>query len=202
MKILAFRQFQRGFTLVEIGVVAIILVVLIAIVVPRIQDEIISSRVPSVGKDLITAITRLQQIAVVSNSSTPFSVLPALENLFSGSNLVFSGASLLHGLGDPTGRVEVDSLLSGAAVVITLWGIDPAACPALALTLSKSVAAVEISMSGTASAPTAPTPPAAPPIVLSATVVKVATTAFDAGLARSACNSTGQHNFMRFFIFV
>ncbi|MDO8280744.1 MAG: prepilin-type N-terminal cleavage/methylation domain-containing protein [Burkholderiaceae bacterium] len=191
---------QTGFTLIELSVVAIILVVLSALAVPQIREQIIAGRVSSSGQDITKAIVRLKEAAALTPTATPFASLPSVEKLFSGSNFKVSGSLVNHDLGDPAGGITLSSLSSGAAVALTVWGLHPATCPALANVVSKVADAIEVGTAGSVDAPAAPPTPGAVPTAAGAGVVKIAFGKYDASAAAAACAVTGQHNFMRFYV--
>jgi type II secretory pathway pseudopilin PulG len=191
---------QRGFTLIELAVVALVGIVLTALAVPKISEYIISGRVPAAGRDLIKAINRLNQLANLTQSTSPYLTLLSNDQLFTDSNFVVVGTVIRHGLGATSGEIYLTSLLTGTAFAVTVWGLDAATCPSLASVMSKASTAIEVSTSGTAATPTAPAAPTDVPTVTSATVVKTLTSSYNSAAARSACSSAGQFNYMRFYI--
>jgi prepilin-type N-terminal cleavage/methylation domain-containing protein len=191
---------QAGFTLIELGVVAVILVVLVALATPAIREYIISGRVPSSGQDLSKAIVTLKQSSALSNSATPYSSVGTVDKYFTNSNFKVSGTTVTHDLGFNGGAIVLDSLSSGAAVSLTLWGISPSACPGLANAISKSADAIEVGQGGTVATPTAPTAATAIPTATTTNVVKIPGGTYNASAAAAACNTAGQNNYMRFYI--
>jgi type II secretory pathway pseudopilin PulG len=191
---------QGGFTFIELGAVIIIIVVLGALVTPRIREVLIGGRVPTSGQDLAKGIAQLKQAAAVSQSTTPFATLPGPAQIFPGSNFKVSSTFVIHDLGVAGGRVVVDSIASGAAASITVWGINSAACPGLATAVNKAADAVEIGQGGTVTTPAAPSAPTAVPTAVSTNVVKIAGGNYDGVAAGAACNTTGEHNYIRFYV--
>ncbi len=194
------RRSQRGFTLVELGIVTIVLVVLVALAVPQIQSYIIAGRVPSSGQDLTKAIVQLKQQAATSPSPTPFATVPGIEKLLANTNFAVSGTTVNHSLGAQAGQVTLATVGTGASAAITVWGVHPAACPSLAGTLAKAADVIEIGQGGTADAPAAPAAAAAVPTATSANVVKIPSSPYSASAAQGACDTSGNHNYMRFYI--
>jgi type IV pilus assembly protein PilA len=193
---------QQGFTLIEVAVVTIILVVLTALAIPAIRDYIMQGRVPSSGQDLTKAIVQLKQSASLTPSATPFATLPTVDKLFAGSNFKVDTAAntVKHDLGATAGSVTISSLSSGAAVVVTVWGLAPAACPGLANTVSKAADVIEVGQGGTVAAPAAPTAATAVPASLTTNVVKITGGSYSATGAAAACSAAGENNYMRFYI--
>lgn len=191
---------QSGFTLIELSVVAIILVVLSALAVPQIREQIIAGRISSSGQDITRAIVRLKEAAALTPTATPFASLPSVDKLFSASNFKVSGPLVSHDLGDPSGGILLSSLSAGAAAVLTVWGLHPATCPALANVVSKVADAIEVGTAGSADAPAAPVAPGAMPTTTGGGVVKAAFGKYDAAAAAAACAVSGQHNYMRFYV--
>jgi hypothetical protein len=183
-----------------LSVVAIILIVLVILAVPKIEDKIIEGRIAPAGRDLSLSITRLRSAANLTQSTTPYSSLPPLDGLFRDENFNVNGSVVTHQLGTAHGEVVVTSIASGAAVAITLWGLSSLNCPALSNQVQKGADVIEVGTSGTAAAPTAPTPPSAVPTTPSATVVKTPTSAYDGGAVVAACEAGSSHNFLRFYI--
>jgi type IV pilus assembly protein PilA len=191
---------QRGFTLVEISVVSIILVVLVALAVPAINSYLIGGRVPTAGQDLTRAIVSLKQQAADTSSSTPFASVPGIAKLLANTNFTVNGTTVNHSLGDSAGEVQLAAVGSGAAAQLTVWGLHPSACPSLASSMSKAADVIEVGQSGTAAAPTAPTAASSVPSTTSTAVVKVPTVAYNAMSAQAACDTDGNHNYMRFYV--
>ncbi len=191
---------QKGFTLVELGVVAVILIVLVVLALPKIEDKFIEGRIPTAGRDLLQSISRLRSAANITQSPLPFATLPSMDNLFRDGHFAVNGSVVKHQLGTAQGEVVVTTLASGAAASITLWGLSPLNCPNLFNQVQKAADVVEVGTSGTALAPTAPSPPSAVPTTASATVVKTPTAAYDAGKVVAACSEAGSHNFLRFYV--
>lgn len=194
------RALQRGFTLIELGIVAIILVVLVAIAMPQIENYMIGGRVPVAGQDLSKAIASLKGQAKSTSSSTPFASVPGVEKLLAQTNFTVSGTTVKHSLGASAGEVQLAAVGTGAAAQVTVWGLHPAACPSLASAMSKAADAIEVGQSGTIDAPTAPTAASSVPSTTTTAVVKTATVPYNALSAQSACNQDGNNNFMRFYI--
>lgn len=195
-------RLQRGFTLIELGVVAIVLVVVTALAIPAIREYIIQGRVPSSGQDITKAIVQLKQAASLTPSVTPFATLPTVDKIFAGTNFKVdtTANTVRHDLGFATGAVTLTSLSSGAAVVLTVWGLHPSTCPSLANTVSKAADALEIGQGGTAAVPAAPAAATAVPTALTTNVVKITGGQYNASAAAAACAATGEHNFMRFYV--
>jgi prepilin-type N-terminal cleavage/methylation domain-containing protein len=193
---------QKGFTLIELAVVAVVLVVITALAIPAIREYIMQGRVPSSGQDLTKAIVQLKQSASLTPSSTPFATIPTIDKLFAGSNFKVdtTANTVKHDLGASAGAVTITSLTSGAAVVMTVWGLAPAACPGLANTVSKAADVIEVGQGGTAAAPAAPTEVTAVPTALSTNVVKITGGSYSATGAAAACSAAGENNYMRFYI--
>lgn len=191
---------QLGFTLVEISVVSIILVVLVALAVPAINSYMIGGRVPTAGQDLTRAIVSLKQQAADNSSATPFASVPGIEKLLANTNFTVSGTTVSHSLGDAAGEVTLAAVGTGAAAQLTVWGLHPSACPSLASSMSRAADAIEVGQAGTAAAPAAPTAASSMPSTTSTAVVKVPTVAYNAMAAQTACNTDGNHNYMRFYV--
>ena len=180
--------------------VAVILIVLVALVLPKIEDNIIEGRIAPAGRDLSLSITRLRSAANLTQSTAPYASLPSMDSLFRDENFNVNGAVVTHRLGTANGEVVVTSIASGAAVAITLWGLSSLNCPALSNQVQKGADVIEVGTSGTATAPTAPPPPAAVPTTASPTVVKTPTSAYDGGKVIAACVAGSSHNFLRFYV--
>ncbi len=194
------RSGQRGFTLIEISIVTIILVVLVALAVPAIQSYIVGGRVPSAGQDLTKAIVTLKQQSSVTPSATPFATVPGIEKLLANTNFAINGTTVNHSLGDNSGQVVLAPVGTGAGAQLTVWGLHPAACPSLASSMAKAADAIEVGQSGTVDTPTAPTAASSIPSTTSTAVVKVSTVGYNATAAQAACSTDGNNNYMRFYI--
>jgi type IV pilus assembly protein PilA len=196
------RRMQRGFTLIELSVVAIVLVVITALAIPAIREYIINGRVPSSGQDITKAIVQLKQASSLTPSATPFATLPTVDKLFAGTNFKVdtTANTVAHALGFSGGQITTVSLASGAAVSMTIWGLAPGTCPSLANTVSKAADVIEIGQGGTAAAPAAPAAAAAVPTALGTNVVKITGGSYSATAAAAACSAAGENNYMRFYI--
>ena len=202
MKSMKSLRKQGGFTLIELSVVAIVLVVVTALAIPAIRGYIIEGRVPSSGSDITKAIVQLKQASSLTPSATPFATLPTVDRLFAGTNYKVDTAAntVAHDLGFTGGRITIASLAGGAAVSMTVWGLAPGTCPSLSNTVSKAADVIEIGQGGTAAAPAAPAAAAAVPTALGANVVKITGGNYNASAAAAACSPAGEHNYMRFYI--
>jgi type IV pilus assembly protein PilA len=191
---------QQGFTLIEVSVVAVVLVVLVALAVPKIEEKLIEGRIPPAGRDLALSIARMRALANMAPSTTPFATLPAMDALFKDGNFTVTGTSVGHQLGANGGEVVVTSIASGASVAFTVWGLHHANCPALSNQLHKAADVLEVGTSGTSSVPAPPSAPTSVPLVATATVVKTPTSTYDGGKVAAACSEAGRNNYLRFYV--
>lgn len=149
------RQGQKGFTLIELGIVIVILTVLAALAIPAIRTEIIKGRVSSTADDTVKAIVALKNIAGTSQVATPFAGLTGaqVQALFRNSNQKLGTStatvpSVTHSLGLGTGSFQYAVVDSGggagSGVLLSVHGVNEAACSNLATSVSKAADALSI----------------------------------------------------------
>ncbi|VCU69072.1 putative major pilin subunit [Pigmentiphaga humi] len=150
-----FRR-QRGFTLVEVAIVAAIVLIAAIVGIPAINGYIIENKVPPVAQELQRFVARTKA-ANQGLGTTPYTGLGAAQlasALRSSSVLAVSGAGaaavVSHGLGATDGRVVLASdtiTTAGDAFMLTLDKVNEAACPSLAAVMQR--VSERISINGT-----------------------------------------------------
>lgn len=149
------RANQKGFTLIELGIVIVILTVLAALAIPAIRTEIIKGRVSSTADDTVKAIVALKNIAGTAQNDVPFAGLTGqqVQALFRNSNLKLGTAAaanpaVTHSLGGATGNIQYAVINTGpgagSGLTISITGVNEAACANFATSVSKAADAVLI----------------------------------------------------------
>jgi len=177
------RRRQAGFTLVELTVVFLVIVVLTVLAVPRVQAIIIEGSTPSVAQEMQRAVNRIRA-ARAGSGVTPYSGVSVAELgavLRNTSYTVSPPApaaanAVQHALGSGQGTASVTvasgTLVSaGDSFTVSFAEVDRAGCAPLMATLAASAEVVSITPSGASSA----------------TVVKANGGTFSGGLAQSTC---------------
>jgi Tfp pilus assembly protein FimT len=176
------RRQQAGFTLVEMTVVFLVIVVLTVLAVPRVQALIIEGSTPSVAQEMQRAVNRIRS-ARAGAGVTPYATVSLAEMgaVLRNSNYTVTPAApeaataIRHPLGSGQGAaaltVATGSLVAaGDSFVVTYAEVDRAGCAPLMATLSGSAEVVSITPNGG-----------------NAIVVKANGGTFNGGLAQSTC---------------
>lgn len=157
---LAKARAQKGFTLIELGIVIVILTVLAALAIPAIRTEIIKGRVASTADDITKAVVGLKNLAGLDTSGAPFAGFTQVQlgALFRNSNqkVISATGQINHSVGGPTGQITGAALNTNTQYQLTITNINEVACVNLATALSKSADSLAINPAGGA-APAATT---------------------------------------------
>ena len=177
------RRRQAGFTLVELTVVFLVIVVLTVLAVPRVQAIIIEGSTPSVAQEMQRAVNRIRA-ARAGSGVTPYSSVSVAElgavlrntsyTVSPPAPAAATGVQHALGSGQGTASVTVASgtlVSAGDSFTVSFAEVDRAGCAPLMATLAASAEVVSITPSGASSA----------------TVVKSNGGTFSGGLAQSTC---------------
>ncbi len=156
----AWRDRQRGFSLIEISMVTAIMMLIAIIGIPAIQAYVIENKTPRVAEEIQRFVARLK------SHTHGFGVAPysgvngaTLANALRSSTVVSvngsdAGASVAHGLGGKGAAghgvitiapQSIQGAAHGAAFAITLNHVNHAACPGVASILQRIADVVTIS---------------------------------------------------------
>lgn len=145
---------QGGFTLIELGLVLLLIAVLGALAVPRVRTFIIEGRVSPTARDLLSAVARVRANAE-GGGDTPYAsmVTATLANTLSDrSNTltvagVGAGAAVTHGLGATAATLTAAAstiTTAGDSFTVTFNTVNFGACPLLASQIQSTAEAVSI----------------------------------------------------------
>jgi len=133
---------QRGFTLLEVSVVAAVILLLAVAGIPAISNYAIESRVPKVGEELARFIIQTKVNAPTADAmpyrgiDTQAFARSVRESGVLSVNDAGRTARVWHGLGDK-GEVLVAEEGAGASFSLSLTRVASAACPAIASVLQR-----------------------------------------------------------------
>ncbi|MBX6317464.1 type 4 pilus major pilin [Pigmentiphaga sp.] len=137
---------QKGFTLVEVAIVAAIVLIAAIVGIPAINGYIIENKVPAVAQELQRFIARTKASSQ-GLGTTPYAGIGIVQlaNALRGSSVVtVSGAGaaaiVRHGLGASDGRIVLAAgtmTSAGDAFELTLDKVNEAACPGLAAVMQR-----------------------------------------------------------------
>ncbi|GAA4322999.1 type 4 pilus major pilin [Pigmentiphaga soli] len=137
---------QRGFTLVEVAIVAAIVLIAAVVGVPAINGYVIENKVPSVAQDLQRFVVRMKA-STQGLGEAPYtgSTTALLGNALRGSGVITvsgtgAAAVVRHGLGASDGRITLaaDTItVAGDSFAIGLDKVNEAACPGLAAAMQR-----------------------------------------------------------------
>jgi prepilin-type N-terminal cleavage/methylation domain-containing protein len=167
MKIVAPRR-QRGFTLIELSIVALILLVLAVVGVPSIQSLLIENRAPAAARDLQSAAVKIRQVRAANGAiATPYTgiAIAELGSMLRGSSYEVTPAApaaataIAHsiGSGDATPSVTIAAgtlAIAGDSFTVSLADVARAACASFASTFARQAEVIAITPAGGGSAAT------------------------------------------------
>jgi len=143
---ISFQRGMRGFTLIEVAIVAAIVLITAIIGIPAINTYVIENKVPKVGQDLQRFVARVK-VASQGLGNTPYAEMnnAQLVSGLRGSSVVSiagSGAAAVvqHGLGAASGRIvagPASIMTASDAFSLTLDQLNGAACPGLAAVMQR-----------------------------------------------------------------
>ena len=147
-------RMQRGFTLVELTVVMLIVAVLIVLSFPRVKSYIVEGKVSPTGSDMVAALSRIRSNAEGAGN-TPYAALTtaSLANAMRDRTtaLVVTGvgaaATLQHKIGATNSQVTVAPATitaAGDSFTVTFPTVNAAACPGLSNVLQNSAEIISI----------------------------------------------------------
>lgn len=153
---LRFARQQAGFTLIELTVVFLILVVLAVIAVPRIQSLIIENKTPTVARELQAAVTRMRG-SRASAGTAPYAGIAVAElgAMLRNTSFTVTGTpatAVAHAVGSGTvaPTVTIGPVNAGGTAgansgfTVLLSGIDPSGCGPAVSTLSGAAEAIQV----------------------------------------------------------
>ena len=153
---------QRGFTLIELAVVAVIVTVLAVVAVPRVRNLVLDARVTGVARDIEAAALKIMQAregmtpmfsggvsqaefgaALRSTGATSVTLTPATGTV----------TGITHSLGSGTGAAAVwpgawTLTTTNDTLIVELHRTDGASCMRVAQLLAARAHAVSIDISG------------------------------------------------------
>jgi prepilin-type N-terminal cleavage/methylation domain-containing protein len=154
---------QRGFSLIEVSIVAAIILLAAIIGIPAIGNYVIENKVPEVGRELQRFVARTKTNAQGAGT-TPYAEVDTgtLANAVRDSSVLSvngtgSAAVVAHGLGGAgtsgNGVITVEpvSFASGGAgsgFAVTLNRVSHAACPSLASVMQRSAEIIAVQGQG------------------------------------------------------
>jgi prepilin-type N-terminal cleavage/methylation domain-containing protein len=154
---------QRGFSLIEVSIVAAIILLAAIVGIPAIGTYVIENKVPEVGRELQRFVARTKANAQ-GGGPTPYVDIDtgALANAVRDSSALSvsgTGAAALvaHGLGGAgtagNGVVTVEPVVfasggAGSGFAVTLNRVSHAACPALASVMQRSAEIISVQGQG------------------------------------------------------
>lgn len=132
---------QRGFTLIELGIVLTIVAILALFAVPKVRGFIISGKVKPSAEELTAAVSRVRSAAGTGNPSygsmTTAVLSKAMQNRT--NSYTADGTTITHKIGASAGSVAVavDTIDTASdAFKVTFSSVNSAACPDLAIAMS------------------------------------------------------------------
>lgn len=176
-------RLQRGFTLIELSVVALILLVLAVVGIPAIQDLMVENRAPAAAKDLQSAVQKMRMARASSGASaTPYSSVSIAElgAMLRNTSYEVTGnpaTAVAHPIGSgaaaATTAIAVGTLTTaGDSFVVSLADVAGQACSSFASTFGRQAEGISITPNGG-----------------SAATVKAAGGTFNAQLAQTTCGA-------------
>jgi type IV pilus assembly protein PilA len=150
----ASKSRQGGFTLIELGLVLLLIAVLGALAVPRVKTFIIEGRVSPTARDVLQAVARIRANAE-GGGATPYAsvVTATLANTLAdrSNTLTVTGvgaaATVTHALGATGATLTAASntiTTAGDSFTTTFNTVNFAACPLLASQIQSTAEAVSI----------------------------------------------------------
>mgnify|MGYP002358514929 CR=1 FL=1 len=178
---------QRGFTLIELAIVGVIITIVMVLAMPSVKAKIIESKTPTVAGELQQAVVRING-SRASMGTAPYGTIAIAElgQVLRNTSFTITGApptAVQHSLGTDAGVAAVTvapATLNAAndSFTVTLAEVHRAACSGLAVTLSGYAEVISLTPNGGG-----------------ATVLKAAGGVYDPALALSNC---GERNTLAF----
>ncbi|PIT78478.1 type 4 pilus major pilin [Limnohabitans sp. JirII-31] len=152
-KFIMSKSRQRGFTLIELGIVLTIVAILTLFAVPKVRGFIITGKVQSTGDDLTTAVARIRGnaagiAAVPAYTSMTTAVLAkALVNRTNAFTVDATVTTIYHKIGSSTAAVTTAPATitaSNDAFTVTFSNVNISACPDLATNLQSAAEVITV----------------------------------------------------------
>lgn len=157
------KKKQGGFSLVELGVVMLIITVLGLVLAPRVQGYLLKGKVKGASDELTQAVVRLNANRTTGSSDFAGATTKELVKVLMPSSAFElvdgSTPSVSHKLSNAGGTVTFGPgtlLAANDAGLLTIGGVDESICQDLANSLSAT--AVSLGVNGTTAKNTAASP--------------------------------------------